>query len=521
MDPWPRTSSSSSSPTPSSPGFQYRRSNTIGSPGCTPRAAEAGIGDEQRHRHRAARVLAGRGTSQPATAVGVVLVPRLDTTSVGRERLLKAGDDMDAATPTVSGAHRRLVPTRRRRTADPMLGSGPDGNRRTTSATPPALGGHGPRRVCWVDIGVAVAAGSVAVAALLTAAEPGSRPADGIAVALLVAASAVLLGRRRWPLSTAVGTIGLTLVYLALGYPGAPELPVLLVALYSVAAAGHRWWTGIVVAVFGGCGAVYRAAVEREPALEIALTVVLLVLAFLLGDSVSTRRRLRVEVQERLRAAAVEQELEAQARVSRERIRIAQELHDVMAHTVTTMTVHAGVAADLLHDEPEQARRSLMTMRAAAREAMAELRATVSVLRSGGKDSPLHSAPGLAELDDLVRNVEAAGLPVGLTVEGGRRTLPAALELTVYRVVQEALTNVMRHAGASRATVHVRFEHSHVVVAVEDDGRGQLERAGQRGAGLIGLQERAGALGGTVTTGRGERGGFRVQAVLPAGAQAR
>jgi signal transduction histidine kinase len=268
--------------------------------------------------------------------------------------------------------------------------------------------------------------------------------------------------------------------------------------------------------LFGGGGALYRAFVERESFLEIALTVALLVLAFLLGDSVSTRRRLRAEVRERLRAAAVEKELEAQARVSGERVRIAQELHDVLAHTIITMTVQAGVAADLLSDRPEQARHSLATLRASGREAMAELRATIAVLRSGVEGPTRHAAPGLAQLDHLMRGVEEAGLPVDLEVRGERRDLPAAVELTAYRIVQEALTNVIRHARATRATVCVRVGRSAVEVIVEDDGAGRADAPAHHGSGLLGLTERARALGGVLSAGNRPGGGFRLQATLPA-----
>ncbi|MCZ2860867.1 sensor histidine kinase [Blastococcus sp. VKM Ac-2987] len=365
-----------------------------------------------------------------------------------------------------------------------------------------------------VDAGVAAAAALAATAALFSADETGSRPPDAVAVGILCAAAAALLLRRRRPRTALFGTVGSALVYLALDYPGGPELPVLMVAFYSVAAAGQRWETVLVVVLFGGGGAVYRAVVERESFFEITLTMALLVLAFLLGDSVSTRRRLRAEVRERLRAAAVEKELEAQTRVSSERMRIARELHDVLAHTITTMTVHAGAAADLLSDRPEQARRSLATLRASGRDAMTELRATIAVLRSGDEEPTRQSVPGLAQLDALVRGVRQAGLPVELEFRGERRKLPAAVELTVYRIVQEALTNVIRHARASRAAVCVDVAPTAVEVTVEDDGAGRPEALHQ-GSGLLGLGERARALGGALSAGNRPGGGFRVRATLP------
>ncbi|PVZ14284.1 sensor histidine kinase [Actinomycetospora cinnamomea] len=366
-----------------------------------------------------------------------------------------------------------------------------------------------------VDTGVAAATALASVVALLSADEAGSRPPDAVAVGLLVTAAAALLMRRPRPRTALCGTVGFALVYLALDYPGGPELPVLMVAFYSVAAAGQRWETVLIVVLFGGGGAVYRAVVERESVLEITVTVALLVLAFLLGDGVSTRRRLRAEVQERLRAVAVEKELEAQTRISGERMRIAQELHDVLAHTITTMTVHAGAASDLLGHQPEQARRSLATLRASGRDAMAELRATVAVLRSGDEEPPRRSAPGLSQLEALVEGVRQAGLPVELEVRGEPRELPSAVELTVYRIVQESLTNVIRHARASRAAVCVHVATTAVEVTVEDDGGGRGDRPAP-GVGLAGLTERVRALGGALLTGDRPDRGFRVSATLPA-----
>lgn len=177
------------------------------------------------------------------------------------------------------------------------------------------------------------------------------------------------------------------MAYLALDYPGGAELPLILVAIYSATAAGHRWWAAVVVGLVGGVGLVYRAFVEQEPPLLITITTALLVLVALLGDGVHTCGRLRAEIRERLRVARAEKELETRARVTGERLRIAHELHDVMAHTITTMTVQAGVAADLLDERPEEARSALRTLRASARDATAELRATITVLHAG-EDAP-------------------------------------------------------------------------------------------------------------------------------------
>jgi signal transduction histidine kinase len=263
-------------------------------------------------------------------------------------------------------------------------------------------------------------------------------------------------------------------------------------------------------------GFAYRTLVEQEPPLLVTISTALLVLVALLGDGVHTRGRLRDEVRERLRVAKAEKELEAQARVTGERLRIAHELHDVMAHTITTMTVQAGVAADLLDERPDEARDALRSLRASARDATAELRATITVLRVGDDAAPRLPAPGLGQLEDLVRGVEDAGVRVELIVLGEPRPLPAAVDLTAYRIVQEALTNVLRHAAASRAAVCIHHEPAAVGIQVDDDGRGGSGHEAPGGYGLLGLAERVHAIGGRMRTGPRQEGGFRVEATLPA-----
>jgi signal transduction histidine kinase len=365
-----------------------------------------------------------------------------------------------------------------------------------------------------VDALVALATLAVAIAALLASDEPAARSPDALAYALLILAAAPLAARRRAPVAVIAATSALSLISLAMDYPGGAGTAALLVALYSIASAGHRWWTLGVTVFFAGGGLVFRALVENDSPVVIALDSALFVLVSLLGDTVHSRRALRAEVQERLRAAAVERELEARRRAVEERMRIARELHDVMAHTVTTMTVQAGVAADVLGDGPDDARDALQAIRAAGRDAMAELRATISVLREEAEQAPLPPAPGLSQLGELVGTAEQAGLRVRLNVSGGPRALPPATDVTAFRIVQEALTNVVRHADATQATISIRHDPVAVVIEVDDDGRGP-DGLPTAGYGLVGMQERAEAVGGQVQVGQRPGGGFRVRARLP------
>jgi signal transduction histidine kinase len=202
-------------------------------------------------------------------------------------------------------------------------------------------------------------------------------------------------------------------------------------------------------------------------------------------------------------------------------MRIARELHDVVSHTIGVISVQAGVAAHLLERRPDKAAESLAAIRQASDEALAELHAMLGVLRDGdGADgeAPLSPAPGLGELDALVAQAARAGVEVQVSLEGEPRRLPSAVDLACYRVVQESLTNVVRHARASRAEVTVTHTDGRVTVEVADDGRaggpGNGEGGGS-GQGILGMRERARALGGNLEAGPRPEGGFRVLATLP------
>jgi signal transduction histidine kinase len=213
---------------------------------------------------------------------------------------------------------------------------------------------------------------------------------------------------------------------------------------------------------------------------------------------------------------------EAQALVDTERLRIARELHDVVAFSFATISVQAGVAVHVADQRPEMAAEALRAIKAISGEASRELRAILGVLRrtAGPSEAAFH---GVAALDSLAATTTSAGLPTRVVVSGEARTLPPAVDRAGYRIVQEALTNALRHAGPASAVVTVRYEPNRLLIEVLDDGlgaeRGHAEPEPGGGHGIAGMRERALALGGTLDAGSIPRGGFRVRASLPVGIQ--
>jgi signal transduction histidine kinase len=354
--------------------------------------------------------------------------------------------------------------------------------------------------------------------------EPGSKSPDALAYLLGVAIAAPLLLRRRWPLGVLLASTVVALMYHALDYPAIGVALPLAVAYFSAAVAG-RIWPAAIVAVGLHMFAVGFRAVEEDERLVTVIgsgtieDLVLVAAVLLLGEALRTRRAWMAEVEERLRRTDIEREREAARRVEQERLRIAHELHDVLAHTVALIGVQAGVAAEALDESPAEAQTALRRIREQSREALTELKATVGVLRGPRDGAPRSPAPRLSQLQELVETAARAGVQVDLSVSGTVRALPAIVDLAAYRIVQESLTNVVRHAGVSRATVLIDYEPDAVVVQVEDDGRGVANgrAAMAEGHGLVGMRERAAATGGRLEAGPApEPGrGFRVRAWLP------
>jgi signal transduction histidine kinase len=370
----------------------------------------------------------------------------------------------------------------------------------------------------------------VAVVALPTSMDAwwntaGSRQADGWTYALLVAQLAALLVRRRFPLAVSVACgLGLTAWYVMGHHGEALNLPT-MVGLYTVAVQGDRRTSvivGLVAAAWSGGLAEVEGNPIGSPVLEMAWPAVPL----LLGEVVRGRRELLAAYVERAERAEADREREGRRRAEEERLRIARELHDVVAHTMVAVNVHMNVASQAFGSHPDAAERALAQARASSKEALAELRAAVAVLRAGrppGEAEPTAPAPGLDRVGELVVSARSAGVDVTLDDATGGAAVPAVVGLAAYRIVQESLANVVRHARATAARVRLAVEGPALVVEVTDDGVGPPPPAGgpdTGGFGLVGMAERAAVLGGSLAHGRRPGGGFRVRATLPTGGPA-
>jgi signal transduction histidine kinase len=240
--------------------------------------------------------------------------------------------------------------------------------------------------------------------------------------------------------------------------------------------------------------------------------IVGVILAAALGESVRGRRVIAEAALERAERAERGREAEARQRVDAERLRIARDVHDTVAHALAVINVHAGVTAHLLDSHPEQVRATLATIEQTSARALQELRGTLGVLRA---DEPRAPTPGLDHLDRLAALGRDAGLDVAVDVDGEARSLPSAVDHAAYRIVQESLTNAIRHAGPARVTICVRYDPQHLRLTITDDGAGR-PAASTPGRGVRGMHERAELLGGQVVAGPAPRGGFQVLAELPA-----
>ncbi|MER7716196.1 sensor histidine kinase [Streptomyces flaveolus] len=346
-------------------------------------------------------------------------------------------------------------------------------------------------------------------------AQEGERtPLDPFGRVLLLVTGLALLARQRHPVAVVSGTAAATLVYLGAGYPYGPVFLAVAVACFSAVVAGHRRaaWAAMA-ALWAGHALLahwlYRwlppsgdSAASWGQELVIATWVVAIV-------ALSELARTRREQWTRERA---ERAQAAKRRADQERLRIARELHDVLAHSISVINVQAGVGLALLDSDPEQARTALTTIKDQSKEALGEVRQVLDTLRAPG-DAPRTPAPGLDRLPELVDQAASAGLTV--EVEGEPPRLPPGTDLAAFRIVQEALTNVVRHSGSRRARVHLARDGGTLRLRVDDDGPATGTDAGGSGNGLAGMRERAAALGGTIEAGPRPDGGFRVLASLP------
>ncbi|TYR63734.1 sensor histidine kinase [Streptomyces parvus] len=352
-----------------------------------------------------------------------------------------------------------------------------------------------------------------------------------VAVPVALGFSTVVALRRKAPEKMLLLAILVGVVQLVFDVrPGVGNFAMLVIT-YTVATVGERWASRLALVCSLSAAALSQLRWESEPggswAQAIFVTVIMtvpFVLAWVLGDSLRTRRAYFDQLEER--AARLEREREAQSKVAvaAERARIARELHDVVAHNVSVMVVQADGAAYVMDTAPDQAKQALETISGTGRQALAEMRRLLGVLRTG--DAPESGEyvpqPDVEQIEDLVAQVRQTGLEVDFKVEGTPRPLPSGVELTAYRVVQEALTNTRKHGGPDAgASVRLVYFDDGLGLLIEDDGRGAAhelyEDGGADGAGhgMIGMRERVGMVGGTLDAGPRPGGGFRISALLP------
>ncbi len=330
-------------------------------------------------------------------------------------------------------------------------------------------------------------------------------------VALIALAGAALAFRRPYPVITLLTVFGAVLAYQVVGYGQGPIWLLLVIAYFSAVLRGHALAAGVVATVgflvLPWLDRVLRDGPSPSPPSLFALAAWLIVLLGV-AEAIRWRRERRAEA-ERLA------EQETMRRASEERLRIARELHDALGHHLSLINVQAGVALHMHAELPDEVRGSLAAIKGASKEALTELRSVLEILRQDGERAPRSPMSTLARLDDLVATSAATGLEVRAHVDGEVRPMPFGVDVAAFRIVQESLTNVTRHARSQTARIELSYGDDELTVQVDDDGVGPRPDGWRAGTGLIGMRERVEALGGTLEAGPRPSGGFRVLARFP------
>ncbi|MEU4420857.1 sensor histidine kinase [Actinoplanes sp. NPDC024001] len=340
------------------------------------------------------------------------------------------------------------------------------------------------------------------------------RPLD---VLLIVVMAAAVAACRRFPVPALLVVTATMLALHVRVHAGITAAFPVLVAVYVAAWRGHRLAAAASSVVFlAGFLARDISVAPAGQAAQLILERTNLLLGWFLAANIAglvTRHHRAYLEQAEQRAAEAERTREEMAlrRAGEERLRIARDLHDSLTHSISVIKVQSGIAVHLGRKQGEEPSAALQAIQEASSAAMRELRATLAVLRSPADEDRV----GLARVDELAERTRAAGVPVGVTVTGEPPELPVEVDMAGYRVVQEALTNVTRHAGPATAEVRVEYSPAGLTVAVTDDGRGPANGTVTPGVGLSGMRERVAALGGTLHAGHGDGGGFAVRATFP------
>ncbi len=341
---------------------------------------------------------------------------------------------------------------------------------------------------------------------------------DALSLVLSLCCSLPYFVRRRAPLVVMmINTVALVLL-LTLRYDANVQSQMLLVGVFTVGSHCDGYQRTVAL-LSVGTGLLITAIVglPDTTGVSLALTSSIYLAAYLFGSTVRNRRLYTDQLEQRAASLVRERDEEAKRAVADERLRIAQELHDVVAHSMGVIAVQAGVGEHVIDTDPVEAKRALAAIATTSRSTLTEIRRLLGVLRDndGADHAP---APGLSDLPRLVDDLAGAGLPVEIRRNGDAIEIPAGVDLTAYRIVQEGLTNVLKHAGPATAHVTVTYEPGAIRLEVSDNGRGVNARATPGGHGLVGMRERVAVYGGALETGPRNGGGYRVSAYLPYGA---
>jgi signal transduction histidine kinase len=347
-----------------------------------------------------------------------------------------------------------------------------------------------------------------------------SREEDIFHIGFIVLLTVPLALRRVYPVPVFAIVLLAWVTDRGLDYPETSASAGVAIAFYTIGAELERRRSfrigGTAAAVIVGWTGVGVAVLESVPVVALLNSLIATLTPLLVGREIHERRRRVEELEERASRAEQEREERARQAVSDERTRIARELHDVVAHQMTVMTLQAEGASRIASDADPRIAEALETIRHAGHEALAELRRTVGLLRTTDDDPEIRPLPRLADVGELVEQIKAAGVPVEIDIQGDPRPLADGAELSAYRVVQESLTNALRHAGPNvTARVSIAYGENTLDVSITDDGRGSSSRNDNDGHGIIGMRERVTMLGGEFDAGPKQGGGFKVHATIP------
>ncbi|MEV0251709.1 sensor histidine kinase [Nocardia sp. NPDC050712] len=378
------------------------------------------------------------------------------------------------------------------------------------------------RRPSWFTdllLALFVTAVQVQAASFALPLAPVAQPATGIAYALLVVSGMAVAARRRWPVPVFAVITVVCLIYFALDFPEGLSCLGLFVALYTLAAQGDGDRSlriaGAGIAVLAVGWLLAAADIEPRPAIGwVLFRIGASVISLTLGESARSRRVLAADAQQRAELAERSREEEARSRVDAERLRIAREVHDTVAHAIAVINVQAGVTAHVLDKRPEQAKDALRNIEQTSSRALREMRAILGVLRDGDDRAP---APSFEQIADLAGKARDAGLDIEIRLGAPPTPIPGAVGSAAYRIVQEAITNVIRHAGPTEVTVAVEPGIDDLRIRVTDAGRrgAPTDSSADPGRGIAGMRERCQLLGGDLDAHARPQGGFEVSARLP------